>query len=105
MVKSKFLFNSKIEGVFFGGERVGKRVKTERKTVSKDYSLDYSFQKFVTAKTAGGRTDKTLNSYHENYGYFIEYLEYKGIERNSRNMTPELMRNYIVYMLKEKVRF
>ncbi|WNF35696.1 tyrosine-type recombinase/integrase [Bacillaceae bacterium IKA-2] len=86
-------------------ERLGKRVKTERKLVGKSHSLDYLFEKFIIAKTAEGRTVKTIKSYHENYSYFIEYLDSKGIEKIFNKMTSEIMRNYIVFMLKEKVRF
>lgn len=87
------------------GQRVGKRVKNDREVVKKDFTLQYLFDKFYTSKVAEGRTDKTLNSYCENFNFFLEYLNYKGIEPYSKFMTPEIMRNYIVYMFKEKIRF
>ncbi len=94
-----------MKGDFFMGERVGKRVKNDREVVKQDFTLQYLFEKFYTAKVAEGRTDKTLNSYRENFNFLLEYLNCKGIEPNSNLMTSETMRNYIVYMLKEKIRF
>ncbi|RAP26310.1 hypothetical protein C2W64_01985 [Brevibacillus laterosporus] len=49
--------------------------------------------------------DRTLASYKENYGFFIEYMGIRDLDRDVRIVDTEMIRDYIVWMLKEKVRF
>ena len=87
-------------------KRTGKRVKQNRNEESeKDLSLDLLFERFYHAKTAEGRAKGTLQQYRLNYGFFVEYLDGKGIDRNLGNIDSSLIRDYIVFMMKEKVRF
>lgn len=67
--------------------------------------MDAMFERFYHAKVAEGRKERTLESYRENYGFFVGYLDKRGIGRDVRNVTPDLIREYIVWMLHEKERF
>ncbi|WP_254660730.1 tyrosine-type recombinase/integrase [Brevibacillus laterosporus] len=86
-------------------KRKGKRQRTERFSVNSEYSLDALFERFYHAKVAEGRKDRTLASYKNNYGFFVAYMELRGLGRDVRNVSTEMIRGYIVWMLKEKVRF
>ena len=86
-------------------KRKGRRQKTERFSVASDHSLDALFERFYHAKVAEGRKDRTLESYRENYGFFVEYLDLRGYGHDVRLVTTDLIRDYIVWMLNEKVRF
>ncbi|TWT07331.1 tyrosine-type recombinase/integrase [Planococcus sp. CPCC 101016] len=86
-------------------QRVGKRVKNVRTAVQNVQSLSSLFMKFYEAKTAEGRTLRTLESYKVNFNFFLEFLEARGIESSIDNVTVEILRQYINYMLNEKVRF
>ncbi|AUM66434.1 tyrosine-type recombinase/integrase [Brevibacillus sp. 7WMA2] len=85
--------------------RKGKRQRTERFSVTSEYALDALFERFYHAKVAEGRKDRTLASYKENYGFFVEYMDLRGLGRDVRNVDTEMIRGYIVWMLKEKIRF
>lgn len=85
-------------------KRKGKRTKTDRFGTT-DYSLDSLFDKFYYDKLAEGLSERTLKSYRENYGFLTEYMELRGLTRDFRLVTSDLLREYIVWMLKEKVRF
>jgi integrase/recombinase XerD len=87
-----------------GDKRTGKRVKNERYSTA-EYSLDTLYDKFYYAKVAEGVTDRTLESYRENYRFFTEYLSLIGYAKDIRHVTPDLFREYITWMLKDKVRF
>ena len=87
-------------------KRKGKRIKQTRNEESgRDLSLDFLFEQFYHAKTAEGRAKGTLQQYKLNYGFFAEYLDAKGIDRNLGNVDPCLIRSYIVFMMEEKIRF
>jgi len=87
-------------------KRTGKRVKSDRSSTSpKKHPLDTLFEAFYYAKIAEGVTDRTLESYRENYKFFTEFLNERNIVRDIRNITLDTIREYIVYMLEEKVRF
>ncbi|ARU61962.1 integrase [Tumebacillus avium] len=86
-------------------KRIGKRVKTNRISVVQNLSLDAYFEQFMYAKTAEGRAKRTLEQYRMNYEFFVKYLDLRGVERQVQQMTTELIRGYIVWMLHEKVRF
>lgn len=86
-------------------KRTGRRQKGARSAVQNPYSLDELFERFYRAKVAEGRTKRTLESYRENYGYLIEYMDECGLGRDVRNITVDFIRDYITYMLEEKVQF
>ncbi|WP_340673170.1 tyrosine-type recombinase/integrase [Brevibacillus agri] len=86
-------------------KRKGRATKLERFSVRSDYSLDLMFEKFYHAKVAEGRKERTLESYRENYKFFVDYLDLRGIGRDVRNVNSDLVRDYIVWMLNEKVKF
>lgn len=86
-------------------KRKGRRQKTERFSVASDHSLDALFERFYHAKVAEGRKERTLESYRENYGFFVTYMDLRGYGRDVRLVTPDFIREYIVWNLNEKVRF
>lgn len=86
-------------------KRKGKTVKNERTSVRMQYSLDYLFEYFYQAKVAEGRAKSTLESYIMNYKGFCEYLEIRELERDIRNVTAELGREYVTWLRTEKRRF
>lgn len=85
--------------------RTGKRVKKERKQITTVLSLDNLFKTFYEAKIAEGVAERTLETYRECYGFFCDYLELKNIPFEADFITPEVLRSYQTYLLKEKVRF
>ncbi|MGG1663104.1 hypothetical protein [Brevibacillus sp. NRS-1366] len=86
-------------------KRKGRRTKVERFSVASDHSLDALFERFYHAKVAEGRKDRTLESYRENYGFFVTYMDLRGYGHDVRLVTPDFIREYIVWNLNEKVRF
>ncbi|UQD51450.1 hypothetical protein C0971_05010 [Bacillus methanolicus] len=86
-------------------KRKGKRVKNVRAVRKSVDNLDDLFLKFKAIKRAEGRAESTLNQYDVNYGYFAEYLDRKGIKRSMTAITKETIRDYIVYMRDEWVKF
>lgn len=69
------------------------------------YSLDSLFQKFHDAKTAEGLADSTLDKYELYYGYFCAFLNERDIPRDIRKITPDVIRAYSAWMIRDKVRF
>lgn len=68
-------------------------------------SLDDLFNEFYSIKNAEGRAEKTLRQYVDNYSFFTEYLDAKKIERRLSNINRKVIRDYIVYMRGEHVKF
>ncbi|MEZ2660608.1 tyrosine-type recombinase/integrase [Aneurinibacillus aneurinilyticus] len=85
--------------------RIGKRKKNERNSVRAEYSLERMFDIVYTAKMAEGIKAGTLRNYRTNWKFFLEYLDMRGIAHDIQNVTTDLVREYIVWMLNEKVRF
>ena len=89
-----------------GDKRAGKRVKKGRRSRSETVpSLNDLFEVFYEAKEAEGRSQRTLKQYRENYRYFMRYLEVKQIGCTINVITTDVVRKYIVYMMKEIVQF
>lgn len=86
-------------------KRKGMPIKNKRHSITSEYSLDGLFDEFYRVKVAEGRADTTLEAYKENYRFFTEFLDERGIRRDVRLITTDTIRDYITYMLKEKVRF
>lgn len=83
--------------------RTGKRYKFDRTTGGTALAtLDDAFQSFYHAKMAEGRSDRTLETYRENIEHLRDYLTLKGVEATLENITPELLRSYMTWLLKKK---
>ncbi|PWK13947.1 tyrosine-type recombinase/integrase [Tumebacillus permanentifrigoris] len=88
--------------------RVGKKTIQTRvvaTTAALDVSLDVLFEQFMLAKASENRAPRTLAQYRENYNFFLGYLTERGQSKAFQNVTTELLREYIVWMLHEKVQF
>lgn len=101
------LFRNNTGGVFSlsGDKRKGRVVKNERTSERLRYSLDYLFDYYYQAKKSEGRAVNTLKTYEQNYGYFCEFLDMRGIIKDIRNITIETGREYIIWLRDEKPRF
>lgn len=86
-------------------KRTGKKVKNSVSVGSSSYSFDYLFDKFYHAKSAEGLAEKTLEGYIQNYKLLVEYLDENKIIRDVRNINAEVIRSYISYMLRDKIKF
>ncbi|MCG7386855.1 tyrosine-type recombinase/integrase [Paenibacillus sp. ACRRY] len=85
--------------------RVGKKYKFARQSVAANKQLDYLFELFRNAKTAEGRSPRTIQQYEEYYRHFCGYLEKTNIERSITAVTPDVLRSYMHWMLHECRRF
>ncbi len=86
--------------------RKGRRVKSSRTAVRRSSNnLDALFERFKDIKKAEGIADSTINQYEDNYSYFVEYLNYEDIPKDMRKISEDVLRDYIVYMREEIVRF
>lgn len=85
--------------------RTGKRVKKERTLRKTTSNLDVLFVQFRAIKKSEGRAQSTLNQYEDNYGFFLEFLDRKGIARSIHEMSREVIRKYLVYMQDVWVKF
>jgi len=84
----------------------GKTVKSRRKVNRKRIdSLDVAFDNFFDDMVSEGRADGTLRQYQSNYRYFVEYLDDKHIEKKLSAIDKGVIRGYVIYMLREKVKF
>ncbi|QSF98153.1 integrase [Bacillus paralicheniformis] len=70
-------------------KRSGKRVKKERTLRKTTTNLDVLFVQFRAIKKSEGRADSTIGQYEDNYGFFLEFLDRKGIA----NYVPEKQRD------------
>ncbi|RXT14891.1 integrase [Ammoniphilus sp. CFH 90114] len=85
-------------------KRIGKRVKFDR-TEKTGSNLDELFQYFYEAKISEGVSERTLETYRENYRFFVDYLEMRFIPPEVSKITPEVLRDYMTWMLTKKIRF
>lgn len=67
--------------------------------------LDVLFRTFLSIKIAEGRADSTIVQYKENYKYFTRFLEERNIDKNFKELTRSLFREYITYMRTEIITF
>ncbi|WP_346603457.1 tyrosine-type recombinase/integrase [Bacillus thuringiensis] len=63
------------------------------------------FERFYHAKVAEGRATRTLHQYKENFRHFTYFLDYKGLNRKIDTIMTDVIRNYIVFMINEKIQF
>ncbi|WP_211749421.1 hypothetical protein [Paenibacillus sp. Marseille-Q4541] len=73
--------------------RKGRSIKKERNAERMKYSLDFLFDHYYQARRAEGRAENTLKTYEQNYRYFCEYLDSRGIVRDIRNIDVKLGRD------------
>lgn len=79
------------------------RKKLDKRQVCDD--MDGLFDRFYAAKVAEGRSNITLENYRRFYNFFADYLDKNNIERNINVVDVDLMRDYISWLLHEKVKF
>lgn len=83
--------------------RTGKRKKYDRAMQKEDdLTLEAVFGTFYHAKIAEGRSARTLEMYRENIGYLLEYLAEVNVSATLVNITPELLRSYMGWLLNDK---
>lgn len=91
--------------MFKEDKRKGRAVKSARSSERDRYSLDFLFDHYYQAKLAEGRAPNTLKTYQENFRYFCEYLDGRGIIRDLRNINAEVGREYVLWLRNEKQKF
>ncbi|MEW9698025.1 tyrosine-type recombinase/integrase [Paenibacillus sp. SI8] len=85
--------------------RAKRKVKNTRTALLAAHDLDALFERFYSAKSSENLSAKTLQSYRDLYTYFCRFLEIRKIYRDVRNITPDVLRDYMSFMLREKVRY
>ncbi|KAA8750203.1 tyrosine-type recombinase/integrase [Paenibacillus sp. UASWS1643] len=86
-------------------KRKGRAVKKGRTSERLQYSLEYLFDYYYQAKKSEGRAENTLKTYVQNFTYFCEFLDERGIIRDIRNIDVEVGREYVIWLRDEKVKF
>lgn len=87
--------------------RRGKPTKTRRSNARPAFNTDLGaiFETFIRDRRAEGVGHNAVNDYEYSFRYLIKYLDHIGIKRDIRNITTDLIRDYIVYMQDEAIRF
>ncbi|OMF21861.1 tyrosine-type recombinase/integrase [Paenibacillus sp. FSL H8-0259] len=85
-------------------KRIGRHYKTRRSNRD-DKKLDALFEKFYLAKKASGRSKTTLQSYEDSFRFFCEYMDSRGLAKVLSSVTPEFVREYMSWMLNDKVKW
>ena len=85
--------------------RVGKKQKVNRSPLTHQNDLDGLFHVFYKAKQAEGMAPKTLENYKSYYTYFCNYMDSECLPRSSEVITVNVIRNYMNYLLSEKIQF
>lgn len=83
----------------------GKRLKKERTSERGKYLFENVFVRFLEVREAEGRSKGTIKKDRLNFSFFREFIEKKDIGNDVRLITSEVIREYIRWMLNEKVRF
>jgi len=52
-----------------------------------------------------GKAESTLQQYKDNYSYFVAFLDRRKVKRSINEISRKTIRDYIVYMRDEQVRF
>ena len=68
-------------------------------------NLDDLFDEFYSIKVSEGKAESTLRQYRSNYSYFVAFLDKQNIARSLNAINRRTIRDYIVYMRDEQVRF
>lgn len=84
--------------------RTGKRARFKRESARQCYesSLRSLFDTFYGAKIAEGRSERTLATYRENFRFFCDFLTENEIELDVREISSDVIRSYITWMLGTK---
>ncbi|MDP4550848.1 tyrosine-type recombinase/integrase [Alkalihalobacillus macyae] len=88
--------------------RKGKSVKQKRVAAANKNSMsdmDALFESFINSKIAEGRAESTVDKYRLYYRFFGEYLDDKGIDRDVRIISTKVIRDYVAWMLEDRVKF
>lgn len=80
-------------------KRIGRRTRIERKSYEVDRPLDEMFNILYHAKVAEGLSPRTLEMYRENFDQFCEYLDLFAVKKTVSNVTPELLRSYMAWLM------
>ena len=87
-------------------KRTGRRVKSTRSRQRKSiYDLNVLFEKYYDARLAENLSKVTLQNDRNFFGYFLAYLDDRGIAHDVRNVTKDLIREYIAWTMRDKVKF
>jgi integrase/recombinase XerD len=78
--------------------RKGRRLNASPK-VNIDLTLVEMFERFLVAKRAEALASRTLEDYETHFGYFYEFLE--G-DIKADDITADLMREYLAYMIHDR---
>lgn len=94
----------------------GKRIKRNRRGVSTKTrrnnfepkfktDLDSIFKNFIRDRKAEGVGESAVLDYDYSFRYLKDYLNRINVEHDIRNVTEDIIRDYIVYMRDEAIRF
>lgn len=86
-------------------KRAGKRVKNDRSSQRISYELNDLFELFKRLRRSEGISDATFVQYNNNFRFFSDYLDSVNIPLDIRHIDDEIIRDYIIYMRDEIVRF
>lgn len=86
--------------------RRGRPTKS-RRTFAREFNtgLDDIFRTFIRDRKAEGVGENAVNDYEYSFRYIKDFLDRQGLAHDIRNITTDLIRDYIVYMQEEAVRF
>src|SRR5690625_3988505 len=87
--------------------RRGVSTKTKRTNAAPIFSteLDTIFSNFIRDRKAEGVGDSAVEDYEYSFRYLKDYLDREGVEHDIRNVTEDIIRNYIVFMRDEAIQF
>lgn len=87
--------------------RRGAATKTNRRNVAAKFStkLDTIFSNFIRDRKAEGVGKSAVEDYEYSFHYLKEYLDRVGVAHDIRNIDEDIIRDYIVYMRDEAIRF
>lgn len=78
--------------------------RTSRRTEF-NTDLDDIFERFIRDRKAEGVGEQAVEDYEYSFRYLKKYLDRVGLEHDIRNVDEDLIRDYIVYMRDEAIRF
>jgi len=86
--------------------RKGVATKTRRTRIIKfDTRLDVIFENFIRDRRAEGVGRRAVDDYKYSFKFLKEYMNRIGVEHDIKNVTEDLIRDYIVYMRDEAIKF
>lgn len=87
--------------------RRGVPTKTRRVNKPPEFSTDLNeiFEGFIRDRKSEGVGESAVSDYEYSFRYLKEYLDRIDVEHDIRNINEDIIRDYIVYMQEEVVRF